>query len=600
MLAMVAVAAVALPLFAPAGARAATFTLCDSADGSSPTIAQADALMKNQYSFTGFKTVTLPSPSKLTWKEDPFHNASWVLKLHQMYWTEPLWYAYTQTSDPFKAAAYRNQYIALLQSWYSKNPQSNPPSPWSWAYHSVAIRSMVVSCAIKRGISYSWTRAMADQHGAKLAESSFYLQTGNRALDQNIGLLDIGCARNNSTWKNTAVSRMNSWATHDVDPQGVSLEQSDGYNLYVYRRLDLASRALAACGLSSSTVSSQHDNMVNFIVNAETPSGYTVSFGDTGKTRIPYDWNNRTSAFNWMYTNGAAPLRPPTLPLYATYNNGYAFFRSGWGDTNTVDQQTHVMVRFGAPRANHGHEDATEVTMEAYGNKLLLDSGGPYIYDANNPYYQYFASERANNEVTIDQIPMRPAGWAYLRGQNHDDNMDYVSVMHLKYRSVTTWRRVLYDRRLNVMLVDDSLQVYGPVAFRQNWHLRADATVHWARWGPYAGFYTTSSGSNVAIAQLVGGKTQEVHRGATTPIQGWVTDGGNSKYAASDVQEKFVGRSARYISLIVPSPTGSTLRSFLVTNFSAGATGFSVDITLGGMTDHIYMGQTAASLSVLS
>ena len=33
--------------------------------------------------------------------------------------------------------------------------------------------------------------------------------------------------------------------------------------------------------------------------------------------------------------------------------------------------------------------------------------------------------------------------------------------------------------KINVMLVDDSVVCYGPVAFRQNWHLRKDAVVHW-------------------------------------------------------------------------------------------------------------------------
>src|SRR5437867_4620993 len=167
MLGAAAVMAVALPLLAPMAARATTFTLCDSADSTSPTVSQADQLLANKYSFSGFSTVTLPA--NLTWKEDPFHNASWVLKLHQMYWTEPLWYAYVTTGQ----TKYKDRYVALLQSWYSKNPQSNPPSNWSWAQHSVAIRSMVVSCAIKRGITYSWMRAMADQHGAKAAITSF-------------------------------------------------------------------------------------------------------------------------------------------------------------------------------------------------------------------------------------------------------------------------------------------------------------------------------------------------------------------------------------------------------------------------------------------
>jgi hypothetical protein len=93
---------------------------------------------------------------------------------------------------------------------------------------------------------------------------------------------------------------MNAWALHDVDTQGVSSEQADGYNLYVYRRLDLAARRLAACGLASSTVSSQDQKMVNFIAYGETPFGMLVGYGDTAYGRIPYDFNNRSSILNWM------------------------------------------------------------------------------------------------------------------------------------------------------------------------------------------------------------------------------------------------------------------------------------------------------------
>jgi hypothetical protein len=591
--AIAAALAAFLGMLAPVPARAATFTLCDSADSTSPTVAQADALLANRYTFDGFKTVTLPS--NLTWKEDPFHNPTWVLKLHQMYWTEPLWYAYIKTGY----TKYKYRYIALLQSWYSKNPQSNPPSTWSWAQHSVAIRSMVVSCALKRGLStYGWLRAMADQHGAKLATYSFYLVTGNRALDQDIGLLDIGCARGKASWRDTAVSRMNSWATHDVDSQGVSKEQSDGYNLYVYKRLDLAARALAACGISSATVSAQHQKMLGFIVNAETPTGYTINFGDTGTTHLPYDFNDTSDPLNWMYGNGGSGSTQPSMPLWATYGAGYAFFRSSWGAQGTVNQQTHVMVRFGAGRANHGHEDAGEVTLEAFGNKILLDSGGPYVYDDANAYRQYFISERANNVVSIDSRPMSAAGWTYLKGQSHDANMDFASVYHLKYSGVTTWRRVLYDRRLNVMLVDDSLVANGPVVFRQNWHLRRDAVVHLV--GHYKFYTTTSMGPNVTVTQLVGGKTPQVLGGATSPIQGWVTDATNSKYAAPDASFTFFGRSARYITLIVPSGSGSTLRSATASNFVATATGFAVDLTVGASIDRITVDQMSASLAVLS
>src|SRR5438270_13771174 len=137
-----AVLAVLVPFLTPISARAAAYTVCDAADGSSPTVAQADALIANKYTFSPFATVTLPS--NLTWKENPFHNDSWVLKLHQMFWTEPLWYAYTQTG----LTKYRDRYVAVLKDWDYIKPTSNPPSAASRGQHSLAIGAMGVPCAV--------------------------------------------------------------------------------------------------------------------------------------------------------------------------------------------------------------------------------------------------------------------------------------------------------------------------------------------------------------------------------------------------------------------------------------------------------------------
>jgi hypothetical protein len=91
---------------------------------------------------------------------------------------------------------------------------------------------------------------------------------------------------------------------------------------------------------------------------------------------------------------------------------------------------------------------------------------------------------------------------------------------------------------------------------------------------------------------------QELHQGVTNPVQGWLVKP-PGKIAAPEVDVKTVGRSARYVTLIVPSPAGS-LRSVTTSNLQVLATGFSIDVTIGGMTDHIVVGGSSASLTVLS
>jgi hypothetical protein len=55
---------------------------------------------------------------------------------------------------------------------------------------------------------------------------------------------------------------------------------------------------------------------------------------------------------------------------------------------------------FGA-LAGHGHADALSFTLRAYGRDFLVDPG-TYIYEAKNPYRNYFRSTAAHNTVQID------------------------------------------------------------------------------------------------------------------------------------------------------------------------------------------------------
>jgi hypothetical protein len=146
------------------------------------------------------------------------------------------------------------------------------------------------------------------------------------------------------------------------------------------------------------------------------------------------------------------------------------------------------------------------------------------------------------------------------------------------------------------MLVEDSLAANAPRTFRQTWHLRQAANPGFV--GRYKFFTRSTSGPNVAVTQLFGSVVQELHTGATKPIQGWLVHP-PGKVSAPAVEVKAVGRSARYITLIVPSPGGST-RSVSISNLHVYRTGFSIDLTFGGMTDHIVVGGTSASLTVLS
>ena len=199
---------VALALLAGAATMSASGTAA-RADTTPPACllngdaTQGDALLHDHYLYAPHPEVTLPHD--LTWAEDPLHDRNWRFDFHALRWVENLWAAWTSTNDQ----AYYDRYVELLQDWYDDNPVDHPPSDFSWNGHATAWRGVVYACALKRlAPRPDWLTAAAQLHGEKLADDSFYVHHGNHALNQSIGLLELGCALPNLNWRDLAASRI--------------------------------------------------------------------------------------------------------------------------------------------------------------------------------------------------------------------------------------------------------------------------------------------------------------------------------------------------------------------------------------------------------
>src|SRR4029079_17382048 len=151
-----------------------------------------------------FPTVRLPYD--LTWREDPLHDVNWVFRLHSLEPIQDLIAATASTGDKrFIARA-----ISLARDWAGDNVTARPPSPFSWNDHSTAMRAIRLTCladarpslvAITSTGSAPWLRRLLIRHGALLADAGFYRREGNHALNQSIGLLEIGRVVARSDWR---------------------------------------------------------------------------------------------------------------------------------------------------------------------------------------------------------------------------------------------------------------------------------------------------------------------------------------------------------------------------------------------------------------
>jgi hypothetical protein len=514
----------------------------------------ADALLGNRYRLARFPAYTLPANPR--WDENPARDNNWAFNFHTLRFVEALWRAYDATHD----RRYLDRSEFIIRDWYRDNPRSHPASRWAWNDHSTAWRAIVYACALKRLPGRPWLHAAASLHARTLIDERFYKKHGNHALNQSIGLLALGCVMRQETWKTLAIKRIDKLVVESVDDQGVTNEQSIGYQYYNFARYSVAIEHMRACRAEPSVaLTSRVSHMPGFMRWGTLPNGEWELVGDTVKGG---------------YNPGTRPSG-----LYAVYTAGFAFLRSGWGIERALRDETAICVRFGPRMIHHGHRDAASLTLYANGDRILFDPG--MFHFGTDPWRDWFRSGPAHNTIEVSGSPMRESGETELIAERHEPGFDFLALRHRKIAGVDHLRRILYSRRLGVVLVEDDVRASSPRTVRQWWHLHPEARPAFST----DGFFTGRRGSNAnaLVVQLDGDASQGVVRGDVNPIQGWVSFDYGQRVPAPAVSVMKTGTRVRFFTLIALSPSGA--RTFSVRSFTPRPVGFDLVLRLGGMTE---------------
>jgi hypothetical protein len=549
-------------------------------DYSGDPVVHADQLLANQYVLAPHPLVTLPATP--TWGENPLHDANWQFQYHAMRYVLDLFAAWASTGT----TAYRDRGVALLRGWYQRNRVAPFPSRYSWNDHSTAFRAVVFACAADLLPMTSWLRSALNLHGQVLANPRFYVGVGNHALNQSIGLFEVGRVLHRTDWMLLARSRLNALVVKSVDVQGVGNEQSGFYQNYNYARYKLARDRLASVGLASGTGFSRVDKMPQFLAVGTLPNGQYELIGDTEATRVPSYPGTWTE---FVATQGAVGTPPPTASIYT---DGYLFARTGWGpasgSTRAFADETYLSARWGPPaRTVHGHPDGTAITLYAWGSRLLT---GPGKYSFNPVAMRaYVLSRAANSVVTADGLAWRKVSTT-LHGSRVNSAVADVRLRVNGYSGVTQTRRITWSRSLGYVLVEDRATSLIPRTFRQQWHLVEDAAPVIS--GMTA--VTARARGNLLIRQLAGRPTLRVVMGAKGPLQGWISYRYGEAVAAPVLQAIRWGRSVRYLTLLVPAEGAP---SATVSNLRLTGTGYAVTITIGGRSERVVAGATSVVIT---
>ncbi|MEU8246173.1 heparinase II/III family protein [Nonomuraea sp. NPDC048916] len=398
-------------------------------------------VVRGRVRFVGLPPVDL-GPD-VDWRSNPHGNRSWALNLHTLRWVGRLVAEYERKGD----RDLLDRAAALADGWMRENPRGGSGvSPWAWAEHAVALRAPVLVCLSAHVRTPRLWRALAE-HGEILADPASYRQGHNHGLDQDIGLLVVGCRLGRDRWRELAIRRVTASAELAIDAQGVLHEQAPRYGLYVHRRLGVALRAIEESGARMpARLAESRTSLETYIAHATQPDGRLVPIGDSpAGARAP----------------GFAAALAHGEPVVKVFDGGYVFGRTAWDDP----EASHYSIRFGPGRRLHGHEDHLGVTYHAHGRDILVEAGF-HSYE-RTAYTEWTRSPEAHNVPVVVGAGFRPGTSTRLTARALGPSRQTFRLTDDAY-GVPRTREVLVEHGPHLMAVLDSVPA-GSMA-HSLWH----------------------------------------------------------------------------------------------------------------------------------
>lgn len=550
---------------------------------------KADRLMAGYLTIPGFKEVYIGTGPTWNWGLNPFNSVAWEKYYTSLKWVELLtiWYQRHPTQHP----TYLPRAEAIASDFAAHNPPNGgPDGATEWTGMYAGQRATVYSCL--NSIDSSYGVAPLTTLGGWLANSTHDPGDWNQGVDYNIGLLAAGCVVGNATWADHARDRLISMANTTVDSQGAIGEQAPGYGPYLWARLGLAADKIGECLGSSDTtvIQSQRSKLLDFLAWSTEPDGTISEIGDSFRQAPPSTPGSPDAAgtwSEWAASDGASGTHPSALTaLYSTA--GYAFGRSSWSPFSAASYYT---LRFGPGWAFHGHQDHQQLTMSAYGEEVIVDSGHDG-YTAN-AYRDYLVSPDAHSVLAMPGVQFnRYAATTLTKSNTAQDAWQYYEVSDTAYGGKSRTRDVLVSLDTPFAVVYDRASRATRGLIEELWHLPAGMKID--RLTRSRAVATSADGKvdlyviQVALpGQVLPAGATAVVTGRTSPSYlGWVSHADGQRVAAPVVT---MGRSttvAGIFSVIVPAPHGVAANA-TVTRDSSGHT--IVTVTVGSVQHVVSM-----------
>jgi hypothetical protein len=471
----------------------------------------AEQIMSDVLAVRGFAPVDVGEDGDINWSLDPYHHSTWRQWLHGLRWLGAL------ISSP--QPAHQARAVTVVRDWLADN---DPDRLSQGARAATPERTQVLVCLVDVVGSAPWLVEALDAHARILA--THFSGDWNQGLDQTAALFTVGCVLGREDAVTLANQRIAAMTPQIVDAQGVSNEQAPGYHAYVYRRISEIDTLWQECGQRlPDELLARQAKMPEFIAQATLPDGTLVQLGDTSASRPAV---TAGTVADYPLSQGATGV-PPNQRV-AVYGAGYVFGRDHWRPFGT---STHYSLRFGPPRARHGHLDHGSVTWWAQGHPVLVDTG--HVGYETGWRRDHVRSRRAHNKLVAPEQRGRTAT-ASLSGRASSPVADVFEVTVPEYDGATWVRTILFARELDVVVVYDRLPTQTVKRTEQYWHLPAGSQV---RVGPGLAEAHSADGqvrTRIVQVPLPG---QSLPAGDTTVVAGRFRPGPPLGWLATNVRQ---------------------------------------------------------------
>lgn len=538
---------------------------------------KADRLMAGYLTIPGFKEVHIGTGPTWNWALNPYKSQVWQKYYTSLKWVELLtiWYQRHPSNHP----TYLPRAEAIASDWAAHNPPGGGPAgSVAWTGMYAGQRATVYSCL--HSIDSSYGVAPLTSLGGWLANSSHDPGDWNQGVDFNIGLLAAGCVVGNATWADHARDRLISMANTTVDSQGAIGEQAPGYGTYLWSRLGLAAGKIGEClgSTDTSVIESQRSKLLDFLAWATDPDGVISELGDSTRAAPPSTGDAVGTWSQWAASLGASGTHPSASSALYT-NGGYAFGRSTW---DPFARASYYSLRFGPGYKFHGHQDHQQLTMSAYGEEVIVDSGH-YGYTAG-AYRDYLVSPMGHSVLAMPGAKFNKYAATKLAHSNVANTAwQYYQMTDTAYDSRLRTRNILVSLDTPFAIIYDRASRATRGLIEQLWHMPYGMKI--GRVTRSSVTATTPDGKvdlhliQVALpGQVLPPGATAVVTGRTSPSYlGWVSHQNGQRLPAPVVTMGRSTASAGIFSVIVPAPHGVKAGA-AVTRDSSGHTIITVTV----------------------